>query len=126
MSLRIVSPSFVVTKRSAATRMLACMTRLERSFARRKVVLASASPPGFFPPVKIDVTVNGQTYKGQLVGADKSTDLAVVKISAPSSILHPLTLANSDRVHVGDGVVAIGSPLMNRQRSRARRVSSIL
>ncbi len=53
---------------------------------------------------------NGQTYKGQLVGADKSTDLAVVKISAPSSILHPLTLANSDRVQVGDGVVAIGSP----------------
>ncbi len=28
----------------------------------RKVVLASASPPGFFPPVRIDVTVNGQTY----------------------------------------------------------------
>jgi predicted acylesterase/phospholipase RssA len=28
----------------------------------RKVVLASASPPGFFPPVPIDVSVNGQTY----------------------------------------------------------------
>ena len=28
----------------------------------RKIVLASASPPGFFPPVRIDVTVNGQTF----------------------------------------------------------------
>jgi predicted acylesterase/phospholipase RssA len=28
----------------------------------RKIVLASASPPGFFPPVPIEVTVNGQTY----------------------------------------------------------------
>ena len=28
----------------------------------RKIILASASPPGFFPPVPIEVTVNGQTY----------------------------------------------------------------
>jgi predicted patatin/cPLA2 family phospholipase len=28
----------------------------------RKIILASASPPGFFPPVPIDVSVNGQSY----------------------------------------------------------------
>ena len=28
----------------------------------RKIILASASPPGFFPPVHIDVSVNGRTY----------------------------------------------------------------
>lgn len=28
----------------------------------RKVILASASPPGLFPPVHIDISVNGQTY----------------------------------------------------------------
>ena len=28
----------------------------------RKIILASASPPGFFPPVPIDVTLNGRTY----------------------------------------------------------------
>jgi hypothetical protein len=28
----------------------------------RKIILASASPPGFFPPVQIDVSVNGQNY----------------------------------------------------------------
>jgi putative serine protease PepD len=53
---------------------------------------------------------NGAVYKGQLVGVDRSTDLAVVKISAPASALHPLTLADSGTVQVGDGVVAIGSP----------------
>src|SRR4051795_7331976 len=34
---------------------------------------------------------NGKTYKAKLVGTDKSTDLAVVRVSgAPSSLLHPL------------------------------------
>jgi putative serine protease PepD len=53
---------------------------------------------------------NGKSYKAQLVGTDDSTDLAVVRISAPSSLLHPLTLGNSDNVQVGDSVIAIGSP----------------
>jgi putative serine protease PepD len=53
---------------------------------------------------------NGKTYKAHLVGADDSTDLAVVRISAPSSLLHPLTFGNSSSVQVGDAVIAIGSP----------------
>jgi putative serine protease PepD len=53
---------------------------------------------------------NGVIYKGRLVGSDRSSDLAVVKVSAPSSMLHPLTLASSGAVQVGDGVLAIGSP----------------
>ncbi len=53
---------------------------------------------------------NGATYKASVVGTDPSTDLAVIKVDAPSSLLHPLDLANSDNVAVGDGVVAIGSP----------------
>ena len=53
---------------------------------------------------------NGATYKATLVGSDASTDLAVLKLDAPSSVLHPLTLGNSDAVAVGQGVVAIGSP----------------
>jgi putative serine protease PepD len=59
----------------------------------------------------ITVTLwNGNTYKAHLVAADDSTDLAVIRISAPSSVLTPLMLANSDDVEVGDPVVAIGSP----------------
>jgi putative serine protease PepD len=53
---------------------------------------------------------NGATYKATVVGTDPSTDLAVIKVDAPSSLLHPLDLADSDNVAVGDGVVAIGSP----------------
>ena len=53
---------------------------------------------------------NGASYKATLVGSDASSDLAVIKVNAPSSLLHPLALADSSRVQVGDGVVAIGSP----------------
>ena len=53
---------------------------------------------------------NGKTYSAHLVGSDPSTDLAVIKVDAPASMLHPLELADSSAVQVGDGVVAIGSP----------------
>jgi putative serine protease PepD len=53
---------------------------------------------------------NGKTYKAELVGSDPSTDLAVIKVDAPASLLTPLTLADSSTVAVGDNVVAIGSP----------------
>ena len=53
---------------------------------------------------------NGRTYKATVVGRDASTDVAVLKVDAPASQLHPLTLADSATVSVGDGVVAIGSP----------------
>ena len=53
---------------------------------------------------------NGASYKATLVGQDASSDLAVIKVNAPASLLHPLALADSSTVSVGDGVVAIGSP----------------
>jgi putative serine protease PepD len=53
---------------------------------------------------------NGARYRATVVGADPSTDLAVIKINAPSSQLHPLTLADSSSLVVGAPVVAIGSP----------------
>ena len=53
---------------------------------------------------------NGATYDAKLVGSDPSTDLAVIKVSAPASLLQPLALGDSSKVAVGDPVVAIGSP----------------
>ena len=53
---------------------------------------------------------NGATYKATLVGSDASSDLAVIKVNAPAPLLHPLSLADSSTVSVGDSVVAIGSP----------------
>jgi putative serine protease PepD len=53
---------------------------------------------------------DGSSYSASVVGTDSSTDLAVLKVNAPASKLHPLTLGDSSSLHVGDGVVAIGSP----------------
>jgi S1-C subfamily serine protease len=53
---------------------------------------------------------NGSSYEAEVVGSDASTDLAVLKVDAPASVLVPLTLGDSSGLEVGDGVVAIGSP----------------
>ena len=60
---------------------------------------------------KVSVTfADGSKYSAKVVGMDPSTDLAVLKVDAPSSKLHPLSLGDSSNLEVGDGVVAIGSP----------------
>ncbi|MGH3137770.1 MAG: S1C family serine protease [Gaiellaceae bacterium] len=53
---------------------------------------------------------NGTTLDAELVGSDPSTDLAVIKVDAPASLLEPLGLGNSASVAVGDAVLAMGSP----------------
>jgi putative serine protease PepD len=53
---------------------------------------------------------NGKSYDATVVGSDASTDVAVLKVDAPASVLKPLALGNSSTVAVGDTVVAIGSP----------------
>ena len=57
------------------------------------------------------VTVNlrdGRNFKAELVGSDPDSDVAVIKIEA--SKLSALKLADSDKLRVGDFVVAIGNP----------------
>jgi S1-C subfamily serine protease len=53
---------------------------------------------------------DGSRHEATLVGADPSTDLAVIKVDAPAAKLKPLGLADSGTLRVGDGVVAMGSP----------------
>jgi len=53
---------------------------------------------------------NGSRYKATFVGADTSTDLAVLQVDAPQSVLEPIPLGDSTVLQVGDEVVAIGSP----------------
>ena len=53
---------------------------------------------------------DGHTYGGRVIGKDPNKDVAVIRISAPASELHPLTFADSSAVTVGDAVVAIGDP----------------
>ena len=54
---------------------------------------------------------SGTRQKAEIVGEDPSTDVAVIKVDAPDSILKPLTLGDSDSTRVGDPVIAIGNPL---------------
>ena len=59
---------------------------------------------------EITVTLNnGQSYEGTIVGRDAPYDLAVVKIAANN--LPALQFGDSEKVAVGDSVIAIGSPL---------------
>src|ERR1700722_13866604 len=60
---------------------------------------------------KIQVAIDGdpRKYSAHLVGADKDTDLAVIKIDADRE-LPVAKLGNSDGVQVGDWVLAFGSP----------------
>ena len=53
---------------------------------------------------------NRDTVEAQLVGSDPSTDLAVLQVDTSASALTPLPLGDSDKVEVGDPVVAIGNP----------------
>lgn len=53
--------------------------------------------------------IDGTEYEATLVGADKSTDLAVIKIDAEG--LTPAGFGQSDKLLVGETVVAIGNPL---------------
>ena len=53
---------------------------------------------------------NRDTVEAQLVGTDPSTDLAVLQVDTSASALTPLSLGDSDKVEVGDPVVAIGNP----------------
>ena len=46
----------------------------------------------------------------KIVGRDRSTDLAVLKVDPDGLELHPLTLGSSRGVQVGDPTVAIGNP----------------
>ncbi len=48
-------------------------------------------------------------FKGRIIGTDPKTDVAVIKIEADN--LPTITLADSDRLRVGDVVFAIGNPL---------------
>ena len=58
----------------------------------------------------VSVTLkDGRTFKGQVLGEDPVTDVAVVKI--PSNNLPAVTLGNSESVQAGDWAIAIGNPL---------------
>src|SRR5204863_553814 len=67
----------------------------------------------------------GKTYTARVVGTDPSTDLAVLEVDAPSTVLFPLTIGGSGKVQVGDNVVAIGAPFGLAETVTAGIVSAL-
>jgi serine protease Do len=60
---------------------------------------------------KIEVTTaDGTTVPATIVGQDPYSDLAVIKVSLPASEIHPVSMADSSQVKVGEIAVAIGNP----------------
>lgn len=59
--------------------------------------------------IKVKMHGDDTEYKAKVIGTDRETDLAVIKIDAGRA-LTPVTIANSESVQVGDWAVAIGSP----------------
>ena len=67
----------------------------------------------------------GRTYNATVLGLDRSTDVAVLKVDAPAQALTPLALGDSAAVQVGDPVVAIGNPLGETRTATTGIVSAV-
>jgi S1-C subfamily serine protease len=68
---------------------------------------------------------NRDSVRARLLGSDPSTDLAMLKVDVDARALTPLRLGNSDRVTVGDSVLAIGNPLGLERSVTAGIVSAL-
>jgi serine protease Do len=59
----------------------------------------------------IRVTLSdGREFDAKLVGADPKSDVAVIRIIRPPKDLRPIPLGDSNRLRLGEMVVAIGNP----------------
>lgn len=68
---------------------------------------------------------NRDTVEATLVGTDPSTDVAVLQVETSANALTPLSLGDSDKVRVGDPVVAIGNPFGLDRTATAGIVSAV-
>ena len=78
-------------------------------YSRRGYILTDEHMVGDARSVTVAFS-DGTVTNGRVVGTDPSTDVAVIRVRVPAHTLHPIPLADSDTVRVGDPVVAIGSP----------------
>jgi S1-C subfamily serine protease len=68
---------------------------------------------------------NGQVYEAQVVGSDPNNDLAVIQIDAGEGLPEPLVLGDSDKLRVGQFVLAIGNPYGLQQTLTTGVVSAL-
>jgi S1-C subfamily serine protease len=60
--------------------------------------------------IEVKLGESDRQYTAEVVGTDPASDLALIKVEAPTSELDPLPLGDSSKMEVGDPVVAIGNP----------------
>lgn len=59
----------------------------------------------------IEITFpEGTRTRGEVIGTDMDSDIAVIKVEVPQEVLHPLILGSSADLEVGQFVIAIGNP----------------
>lgn len=75
--------------------------------ARRGYVLTNNHVVDKADEITVTLT-DGRKLQAKLVGADRESDVAVIKVNAER--LTDVPVANSDRLQVGDFVVAVGNP----------------
>jgi S1-C subfamily serine protease len=68
---------------------------------------------------------SGQVYEATVVGSDPANDLAVIHIDAGADLPAPLVLGDSDRLRVGQFVLAIGNPFGLQQTLTIGVVSAL-
>ncbi|MCL4489129.1 MAG: trypsin-like peptidase domain-containing protein [Chloroflexi bacterium] len=68
---------------------------------------------------------DGTTVPATVVGKDPDSDLAVVKVNVPASQLHPVQLADSTQLKVGQTAIAIGNPYGEQNTMTAGIISAI-
>ena len=59
--------------------------------------------------IEVDFNTGFKT-RGEIIGVDLDSDIAVLQVEAPAEELHPLPLGDSEQVNVGQLVIAIGNP----------------
>ena len=73
--------------------------------------------------VKVVLATSGKEFTAKVIGTDPPTDVAVLKIEA--SDLPAITIADSDKLEVGDVVLAIGNPFQIGQTVTMGIVSAV-
>jgi serine protease Do len=70
------------------------------------------------------ITLDGSKHRAKIVGFDKKTDLAVLKLDDGKGSFKAARLGDSERMQVGDWVLAVGSPFGLQQTVTAGIISA--
>ena len=90
--------------------------------AKRSLVLTNAHVIANADQITVKLS-NGRSYKAEIIGTDPETDIGLVKI--PSDNLTDVPMGDSDKLAVGDFVVAIGNPFSLSQTVTSGIVSAL-